>query len=267
MSSVWQPRREYNWLWGAAGSAALHAALAAFLFLLPAEARDRLLNAVDFSVQKRAQTPPEPEPPAPPPEVEPEQVEVEQVDTRPRAAKRPAEPEVEPETPPEPPPKPPPKFTMSGQTFADEGSWSLAAEEGDSRFGSLSGAGKYEPGEEEKKPAATSPVGPAAPPPKKPKFAPAKSSQVKEKPKVLLEQTIPYPAEARKLGIEGKVRMRVDIDEKGKVVQVTVLEDPGGGLGKAAAKAIKGFVFTPAVGLDGKPVDYRITYIYVFKLE
>jgi TonB family protein len=137
---------------------------------------------------------------------------------------------------------------------------------GESRFGSLSGEGEYDKKPEEKKdtPAPTGTGGG-----KKPSkgFSPAKPGEVKDKPKVVLEQQIPYPAEARKLGIEGKVRLRVDIDKKGRVVKVKVLKDPGGGLGNAAAKAIKGFLFSPAIGLSGKPVDYRITYTYVFKLE
>ncbi len=264
MSDVWQQRTEHHWIWGAAGSMALHGVVAALLFLLPAEARDRILGAVDFQVEKTRPRPlPEELPPVPekPAEPEPEQIKV----ARPRNEKPVKTPAIE---QPEPPPKPPPKFTMSGQTFADEGTWGLAAEVGDSRFGSLAGDGEYKSGNDDVSSTPATTVAPVAPSKtKKSGFSPAKSSDVKDKPKVLLEQTIPYPPEARKLGIEGKVRMRVDIDEKGKVVDITILEDPGGGLGKAAAKALQSFVFSPALDLQGKPVDYRITYVYVFELE
>jgi protein TonB len=243
-----------------------HGALAALMFLLPAEARDRILSTVDFSMEKKQE---QAEPPGEedPPEIETEEEEeIEEVKV---AKRKPAAVKTSQEKPADetPPPKPPPKFQMSGQTFASDGSWGLAAEVGDSRFGSLSGEGEYDKkadkGPVDTAPASTGPVGPV----KKKGFNPAKPGEVKEKPKVLMEQQIPYPPEARKLGIEGKVRLRVDIDKKGRVVKVKVLKDPGGGLGKAAAKAIKGFVFSPAVGLNGKPVEYRITYTYVFELE
>lgn len=272
MKSVWQESQDLSWLWGAAGSAVLHVVLAVVLFLLPAEARDRILDTVDLSVTRKQKVPErqEPDREEPPDEKKVQEPEVEEVQvekTVPRKARPSRAKEPEPEKT-EPPPKPPPKFTMSGGTFADEGSWSLAAEVGESRFGSLDGQGEYEPGDDQKSTdKAPAPAPAPKPKPKKPKFSPAKSSEVKAKPKVILEQTIPYPAEARKLGIEGKVRLRVDIDEKGKVLKVTVLQDPGGGLGKAAAKALKGFLFSPAVSLSGKPVDYRITYVYVFELE
>jgi protein TonB len=272
VSEVWRQRRDHHWVWGAVGSLALHTLLFAVLFIIPAEARDRILSTVDMQVRE---TPPPP-PPEPEPEPEPEPAEevaeaepverIEKTERPRREVRRAEEPEPEPQPQPETPPEPPPKFTMSGSTFADEGTWGLAAEVGDSRFGSLGGEGEYEPGDDDGQ---DGPVAPAPAPakPKKPRFDPAKSSEVESKPKVILEQTIPYPPQARKLGIEGKVRLRVDIDEKGDVVKVAVLQDPGGGLGKAAAEALEGFKFSPAIGLDGEPVDYRITYVYVFTLE
>lgn len=262
MSGVWEERRGSGWIWGAAGSFILHGALTVAMFLAPAEARDRVLGKVDFTVEKkvRDQKPPEQKPT---PKIEEPREEPVEVTKRKPAARKPAE-----EEPDEPPaPKPPPKFQMSGETFAGDGTWSLAAEVGDSRFGSLDGEGQYEKKVEEKLGEASSSSGTSTAGKAKKGFNPAKPGEVKVKPKVVLEQQIPYPAEARKLGIEGKVRLRVDVDKKGRVVKVQILQDPGGGLGKAAAKAIKGFLFSPAIGLNSKPVDYRITYTYVFKLE
>jgi len=255
MSDVWEEPPGAGWAWGAAGSLLVHAALAAVLFLMPAEARDRILDKVDMTVVKKARVVPPAEKPPEPAKPEPE----EKPEPAARLSPRPA-----PEPAPAEPPKPPPKFQMSGQTFAGDGTWGLAAEVGDNRFGSLEGEGEPDEGEEK-----AVEEGPAAVQPKKAKkaFDPAGSGEVKDKPQVVLEQQIPYPAEARKLGIEGKVRLRVDIDEKGHVVGVEVLDDPGGGLGKAAADALEGFLFSPAVAFDGKPVDYRITYTYIFKLE
>ena len=44
-----------------------------------------------------------------------------------------------------------------------------------------------------------------------------------------------YPAEASRLGFEGVVVLVVTVDETGKVVEARVVEDPGHGLGPAAA--------------------------------
>ncbi len=155
---------------------------------------------------------------------------------------------------------------MCGQTFASDGSWSLAAEIGDGRFGALDGVGVHEPGKD------SSGTGIAAPgkslePGGEPKPKKTFTGEIKDKPKVLLEQKIPYPPEARSLGVQGKVRLRVTISPKGKVTKVEVLEDPGSGLGQAAAKALKGFVFSPAMDTAGNAVEYKITYTYEFKLE
>lgn len=257
MKDPWQQPGGKGWFWGAAGSAAIHAGLAATLFLMPAEAREKLLGAVDFQVERKAaeekQQEARTDPPPPPP---PEEARV-------KVAKPKAEKPAEPEAPPKPPP---PKFQMSGNTFASDGSWSLSAEVGDGRFGALDGVGKYEPGKagDADGPSASS-SGAASKEPAKPKKT--FTGEIKDKPKVLLEQKIPYPAEARALGIEGKVRLRVTIDAKGKVVKVDVLEDPGSGLGQAAAKALAGFLFTPALDTAGNAVEYKITYTYEFKLE
>jgi protein TonB len=263
MSDVWEDDRNGSWIWGALGTLVVHGAIAGFFFLLPAEARDRILGKVDFTVERTARQVAENE--EPPPE---EQVPEEKEDPVKVSRRKPAEKPAGEEPPPsEDNKKPPPKFQMSGQTFAGEGSWDLAAEVGDGRFGSLGGEGKYDKKVEEKSENVEGPAGGGIKKSTKVGFSPAKPEEVKEKPQVVLEQQIPYPPEARKLGIEGKVRLRVDVDRKGRVVKVEVLQDPGGGLGQAAAKAIKGFLFSPAIAMNGKPVDYRLTYIYVFKLE
>ncbi len=46
-----------------------------------------------------------------------------------------------------------------------------------------------------------------------------------------------YPPEAKRLGIEGMVRLKLSIDETGKVVQAKVVERAGHGFDEAAAKA------------------------------
>lgn len=62
-----------------------------------------------------------------------------------------------------------------------------------------------------------------------------------------LHQEMPvYPTFARKLGREGRVLLRLTIDEQGKLLNVEVLEDPGFGFAEAAVKAVKRSSFIPA---------------------
>jgi periplasmic protein TonB len=55
-----------------------------------------------------------------------------------------------------------------------------------------------------------------------------------------------YPTIARKMGKEGRVLLKVTIDEKGKLVNVEVLEDPGYGFAEEAVKAVKKSSYVPA---------------------
>lgn len=56
-----------------------------------------------------------------------------------------------------------------------------------------------------------------------------------------------YPAEARRAGFEAAARILIVIDEEGRVARARVLQDPGMGLGEAAARiAQKYFRFKPA---------------------
>ena len=55
-----------------------------------------------------------------------------------------------------------------------------------------------------------------------------------------------YPVIARKMGKEGRVLLRLTIDEKGNLLNVEVLEDPGYGFAEAAVKAVKKSTFVPA---------------------
>jgi protein TonB len=77
-----------------------------------------------------------------------------------------------------------------------------------------------------------------------------------------------YPPEARRLGFEGKVVMRVSIDENGDVVEVKIVTPAGHGFDEAAKKAVlRGVKFKPAETSDGKRVPVRIDYSFVFNLS
>lgn len=75
-----------------------------------------------------------------------------------------------------------------------------------------------------------------------------------------------YPIIARRLGKEGKVTLRLSIDENGNLLNVEVLEKAGYGFTEAAIEAVKKSTFLPAKK-DGKPVASRALLTIRFKLE
>jgi len=80
-------------------------------------------------------------------------------------------------------------------------------------------------------------------------------------------RTVAYPPEAAALGIEGAVRLRVELDERGRVVDVKVLSGLGHGLDREAVEALKHRCkFSPAIASDGRPVPFVIDP-YVFHFE
>ena len=62
-----------------------------------------------------------------------------------------------------------------------------------------------------------------------------------------------YPPDARRLEIEGKVVLKIGIDENGTVVHVKVIERAGHGFDEAAAKAMRESKFTPAIANEAGP--------------
>lgn len=75
-----------------------------------------------------------------------------------------------------------------------------------------------------------------------------------------------YPLIARRLGKEGKVVLRLSIDESGNLLSVEILEKAGFGFTEAAVEAVKKSTFLPAKK-DGKPVASRALLTIKFKLE
>jgi len=81
-------------------------------------------------------------------------------------------------------------------------------------------------------------------------------------------RSISYPPEAERAGIEGKVRLRVALDARGRVSSARVLRGLGHGLDEAAVEALtRRCRFTPAIATDGRPVAFVIeSYSFVFEL-
>jgi protein TonB len=76
-----------------------------------------------------------------------------------------------------------------------------------------------------------------------------------------------YPPEAKRLGIEGAVRIKLGIDEKGTVVRVKVIEGAGHGFDEAAMKAMRLAKFKPAMTSDGRAVPCNIIWTYRFETD
>jgi TonB family protein len=79
--------------------------------------------------------------------------------------------------------------------------------------------------------------------------------------------TAPYPAEAERLGIEGKVLLRLGIDRQGNVRWARVIKSAGYGLDEAAKQALSRSKFKPARTCDGRTVDQVIPWTYTFQAE
>jgi protein TonB len=72
-------------------------------------------------------------------------------------------------------------------------------------------------------------------------------------PKFLFCEIPKYPLMARKLGREGRVVLKLAIDEKGTLMDVEVIEDGGYGFTAAALEAVKKSKFLPAEK-NGRPI-------------
>ncbi|MFQ5864858.1 MAG: TonB family protein [bacterium] len=77
-----------------------------------------------------------------------------------------------------------------------------------------------------------------------------------------------YPEDEKKKGIKGVVKLSINIDEKGRVVEVIVLKNSTGSekCAQAAIEAAYGSRFLPARE-GNKPVSYWITQPYRFDLK
>lgn len=75
-----------------------------------------------------------------------------------------------------------------------------------------------------------------------------------------------YPAEARALGIEGAIRVRLVVDEHGKVTSQVLLNRLGHGLDELAMKRAAEIEFEPARDTDDKPVASVVVWTFTMAL-
>jgi protein TonB len=100
-------------------------------------------------------------------------------------------------------------------------------------------------------------------------FTPVADIYIAQQPVVLHEVNSAdiYPPDPYKMGIEGKVDLKVGIDENGDVRQVKVIGKAGHGFDEAARDALRRFKFSPARTSDGKAVAVNITYRFSFDMS
>jgi TonB family protein len=244
------PKRGF-WM-GAAVAIVLHGGIATgMLSIDPA----RFHGERPIEIEVAELPPPEVKPPAPlppPPRPEPRH----RVAVRPvRVASTASPPPTEPPPRAEPPPKPedpPPLFgTSLSSTVSGPSSVSIP-------IGSTLAA----------KPAAHPPA-PAAAGGDGDGFKPVADIYISKFPEKIF---VPdgeefYPSEAKRMGIEGAVKLKIGIDENGNVVRVKVLTVAGHGFDEAATKALWRAKFKPAVSNDGRAVPFNLMYVYRFETQ
>jgi protein TonB len=81
-----------------------------------------------------------------------------------------------------------------------------------------------------------------------------------------LKRRIKYPEVAREMGLEGKVMVRILIDEEGNPKKHEVLRSPHPSFTESAVKEIYSLKFTPAIQ-NGKPIMFWTTVPIDFSLK
>ncbi len=71
-----------------------------------------------------------------------------------------------------------------------------------------------------------------------------------------------YPPEARQLGIEGKILVRLIVDDTGKVRATTLVSKLGHGLDELALTRAKDLEFEPAIDTDNHPVSSVVVWTF-----
>ena len=75
-----------------------------------------------------------------------------------------------------------------------------------------------------------------------------------------------YPPMALRMGVEGDVTLRIEIDSDGKVTKADIVKSGGAAFDEEAVKAVKQARFEPA-NKDGRNVPAEFTYVYRFRLR
>jgi TonB family protein len=71
-----------------------------------------------------------------------------------------------------------------------------------------------------------------------------------------------YPAEAKQLGIEGQIMVRLTVSSEGKVKKAVLLKKLGHGLDEWALARAKKIEFTPALDTNDQPVESTVVWTF-----
>jgi protein TonB len=97
----------------------------------------------------------------------------------------------------------------------------------------------------------------------KPDFVP--SYRITEMPKPIKIVKVKYPEQARQAGIEGRVQLKLYLNQEGRVIKVEVVKGVDPELDEAARGAAIDFLFTPAK-VDGLAVPAAISFAYNWEI-
>ena len=75
-----------------------------------------------------------------------------------------------------------------------------------------------------------------------------------------------YPDAARRAGLEGDVRLELEVSASGEVTGSRVVRSAGNGFDEVAQRLVRRFRFRPATR-GGKPVPATVAWTYKFRLE
>jgi len=100
------------------------------------------------------------------------------------------------------------------------------------------------------------------PPPKPVSIATIKQRALPKGDYGYIDASRDYPAEARQLGIEGQIRVRLVVDVGGKVAAAALLNRLGHGLDELALERARKIEFEPARDTDDKPVSSVVVWTF-----
>lgn len=86
------------------------------------------------------------------------------------------------------------------------------------------------------------------------------------KPEVIKKVAPKYTPEAKAAGIQGVVKLDVEIDAEGHAVSVTVVKGVDPGLDRSAVEAVKQWEWAPTIK-DGKPIPVKTDVQVNFSLQ
>jgi protein TonB len=91
--------------------------------------------------------------------------------------------------------------------------------------------------------------------------------EVDQEPRLVRRVNPMYPFQARKRGVEGKVKVKFLIDTQGHVSHLSIIKaEPAGVFDKSVLRAVRRWRFKPGM-VEGKPVDTWVVLPLTFKLD